>query len=293
MNLLKGLALGLLSFLLVLSLSIFGVAFLVNQTILNPGFIASEINRLDIPLLAEEFLREQIPEEELMVEVLSDTVTDLEPWIQQQVTDGVYSSYDYLMGRSQTLSVVIPLEPVKESLKDNLGEAILQSLPPELAGASPAQIELYLNELYEEIDELLPETFEFNEDSLGAAFSVQLELAREYIGYFQVGYNFLLGFMLLLIVGIVLIDRQVRSTSRKLGTIFLPEGALMLVGFFVAKYFAGRQLAQLDVPPYLEEWLPQLVSNFVAPLLMLSIGLIIGGVALLTVSFVYKRQTSS
>jgi len=99
--------------------------------------------------------------------------------------------------------------------------------------------------------------------------------------------------MLLLIVGIALIDRQVRSTSRKLGTIFLPEGVLMLVGFFVAKYFAGRQLAQLDVPPYLEEWLPQLVGDFVAPLLMLSIGLIIGGVALLTVSFVYKRQTSS
>ena len=293
MNFLKGLALGLLSFLLVLSLSIFSIAFLLNQTILNPGFVSSELNKLDIPLLAEEFLREQIPEEELVVEVLSDTVTDLEPWIQQQVSDGVYSSYDYLMGRSQTLSVVIPLEPVKESLKDNLGEAILQSLPPELAGASPAQIELFLNELYDEIDELLPETFELNEDSLGAAFSVQLELAREYIGYFQVGYNFLLGFMLLLIVGIALIDRQVRSTSRKLGTIFLPEGVLMLVGFFVAKYFAGRQLAQLDVPPYLEEWLPQLVGDFVAPLLMLSIGLIIGGVALLTVSFVYKRQTSS
>ncbi|MBA7694461.1 hypothetical protein ES703_103072 [subsurface metagenome] len=228
-----------------------------------------------------------------MVEVLSDTVTDLEPWIQQQVSDGVYSSYDYLMGRSQTLSVVIPLEPVKESLKDNLGEAILQSLPPELAGASPAQIELFLNELYDEIDELLPATFELNEDSLGAELSAQLELAREYIRYFQVGYKFLLGFMLLLIVGIVLIDRQVRSASRKLGTIFLPEGVLMLVGFFVAKYFAGRQIAQLDVPPYLEEWLPQLVGDFVAPLLMLSIGLIIGGVALLTVSFVYKRQTSS
>jgi len=76
-------------------------------------------------------------------------------------------------------------------------------------------------------------------------------------------------------------------------TIFLPEGVLMLVGYFVVKYFAGRQVAPLDVTPYLEEWLPQLVSNFVAPLLMLSIVLLIGGVVLLTVSFVYKRQTSS
>jgi len=291
MNLLKGLALGILSFLLVLSLSIFSVAFLLNQTILNPGFIASELNKLDVPLLAEEFLREQIPEEELVVEVLSDTVTDLEPWIQEQVTDSVYSSYDYLSGRSEILSVVIPLEPVKESLKDNVGEVVLQLLPPELAGASPAEIELFLNEIYSQIDEVVPATFELNEASLGTRLSAQLELAREYIGYFQVGYNFLLGFMLLLIVGIALIDRQLRSTSRKLGTILLPEGVLLLVGFFVAKYFTGRQLAQLDVPPYLEDWLPQLASDFVAPLLMLSIVLLIGGVVLLTVSFVYKRQT--
>jgi hypothetical protein len=290
MNVLKGLALGLLSFLLVLSLSIFGVAFMVNQTILNPGFVSSEINKLDVPLLAEEFLREHIPEEELVAQVLTDTVTDLEPWIQEQVSDGVYSGYDYLSGTSQTLSVVIPLEPVKESLKDNVEEVVLQILPPELAGASPAEIELFLNEIYSQIDELVPATFEISEDSLGTRLSAQLETAREYIGYFQVGYNLLIGLIVLLIAGIILIDRQISSTSRKLGAILLPEGILMLVGVFVAKYFAGRYTAQFDVPPYLEEWLPQLVSDFVSPLLMLSIGLLVVGVALLTVSFVYKRQ---
>ena len=295
MNLLKGLALGLLSFLLVLSLSIFGVAFLVNQTILNPSFVASEINRLDVSLLAEELLIEQIPEEgfpEEFGDVLVNTITDLEPWIQQQVSDGVNSGYDYLSGRTQSLSVVVSLEPVKESLKDNLEEAVLQSLPPELAGASPAEIELYLNELYEQIDELLPATFEFSQASLSPEVSAQLEQARQYIGYFRLSYNFLIGFMLLLILGIVLIDHQVRSVTRKLGIIFLPEGALMLVGVFVARYLARTQLAQIDTTPYLEEWLPQLISNFVAPLLMLSIVLLIGGVVLLTVSFVYKRQAS-
>ena len=62
MKLLKGLAIGLLSFLLFLSLTIFGILFLLNQTILNPGFVAAEINKLDVPLLAEELLSEQIPE---------------------------------------------------------------------------------------------------------------------------------------------------------------------------------------------------------------------------------------
>ncbi len=291
MNVLKGLALGLLSFLLVLSLSIFGVAFLLNQTILNPGFVSSEINKLDVPLLAEELLREQIPEEELVAEVLSDTITNLEPWIQQQVTDGVYFSYDYLTGRSQSLSVVIPLDPVKESLKDNVEEVILQILPPELAGASPAQIELFLNELYSQIDELLPATFEISESSLPPDVLSTLEMVKQIISYFQVAYNLMIGLIVLLIVGIILIDRQIIGTTRKLGAILLPEGILMLVGVFVAKYFAGTQIAQFDIPTYLQEWLPQLVSDFVAPLLMLGIGLLVVGVALLTFSFVYKRQT--
>jgi len=49
MNFLKGLALSLLSFLLLLSLSIFGLALTLNQTILNPDFTISEVDRLDIP----------------------------------------------------------------------------------------------------------------------------------------------------------------------------------------------------------------------------------------------------
>jgi len=296
MNVLKGLALGLLSFLLVLSLSIFGVAFLLNQTILNPGFVSSEINKLDVPLLAEELLREQIPEEDFPEEfgdVLINTITDLEPWIQQQVIDGVDSAYDYLTGTSQSLSVVIPLESVKESLKDNVEEVILQLLPPELAGASPAQIELFLSGIYSQIDELLPATFEISESSLPPDVLSTLEMVKQIISYFQLAYNLMIGLIVLLIAGIILIDRQIRGTSRKLGAIFLPEGILMLVGVFVAKYLAGTQIAQFDIPTYLQEWLPQLVSDFVAPLLMLGIGLLVVGVALLIFSFVYKRQTSS
>ncbi len=294
MNVLKGLALGLLSFLLVLSLSIFGVAFLLNQTILNPGFVSSEINKLDVPLLAEEFLREQIPEEDFPEEfgaALVNTITELEPWIQQQVSDGVYFAYDYLTGRSQSLSVVIPLDSVKESLKDNVWQVFLQSLPPELAGAPPAEIEQYFDDFYQDFSEQIPSTYEISESSLPPDVLSTLEMVKQIISYFQVAYNLMIGLIVLLIAGIVLLNLQIRGATRKLGTIFLPEAVLMLVGVFVAKYFAGTQIAQFDIPTYLQEWLPQLVSDFVAPLLMLGIGLLVVGVALLTFSFVYKRQT--
>ena len=293
MNLLKGLAIGLSSFLLLLSLSIFGVAFLLNQTILNPGFVSSEINKLDVPLLAEEFLSEQIPEEDFPEEfgdVLVNTITDLEPWMQQQVTDGINASYDYLTGSSQSLSVVISLDPVKETLRDNLWQAFLLSLPPELSGAPPAEIALYFDDFYQGFSEQIPSTYEVSESSLPPEVLSILEQVRQVINYFQTGYKFLIGFMLLLIVGIVLIDHRVRGATRKLGAIFLPEGVLMLAGVFIAKYSVGTQIAKFDIPSYLEEWLPQIVSDFIAPLLTLGIGLLVGGVVLLIVSFVYKRQ---
>jgi len=89
-GLVKRAAIGFLSFLLFLSLSVFGLAFAMNRTVLNPDFVISELDRLDVSSLAEEVLREQIPEEvraivpsELIDRVLGDIVTELEPWVEE------------------------------------------------------------------------------------------------------------------------------------------------------------------------------------------------------------------
>jgi len=80
MNFLKGLAVSLLSFLLFFSLALFGVIFMLDNTLLDPDFVTAEINRLDMSSLAGEFLSEQIPQEEsYTAEVLDKTITDLEP----------------------------------------------------------------------------------------------------------------------------------------------------------------------------------------------------------------------
>jgi len=82
MNFLKGLALSLLSLLLFLSLSVFGLALTLNQTVLNPDFIVSEIDRLDISSLAEEFISEEIaPDEGYLAGTISDTIAPSSPSI--------------------------------------------------------------------------------------------------------------------------------------------------------------------------------------------------------------------
>jgi hypothetical protein len=298
MKILKGLALGLLSFLLFLSLSLFGVLLMLNLTILNPHFVVSELNRLDTSTIAEEFLSQQSGEgifqdEPYIAEVVEKTITDLEPWIREQTGAAIYAGYDYLLGKSQNLSLEIPLEPLRDSLKDNLRDAVLQSPPPELAGLPPAAKEQYINEAYQNIDELIPPRFEANESLLDPEVLTQLGQARQYIGYLQTSYWVLMGFIPLLILGIIFLNRQVKGATRELGIIFLTYGVIEYVSIFIAKNLAGGQLSTLDVPQTIQTWLPQLLDGILAPLEIFSICFIVAGIALITVSFVYKPRQPS
>jgi hypothetical protein len=384
MKFLKGLALFLLSSLLFLSLTVFGFAYMLNNTLLNPDFVTTQLNRLNISALVEEILSQQpedvtsealvktitelepamkeqlgaatdsiydyllgksqnldlaltlrntildtdfvvsimdtldmsslireslkeqlsgeIPEEMIgyLDKPLDDTLDELEPWIKDQIGAAADPMLDYLFGQSQGFSVEISLEPVKESLRDNLRQAFLQSPPPELAIIPPAMLEEYFDQFYQEFAGQFPATLVINETLLGTEMPAQiaqiladaeamLEEGRQYVSYFQLGYNVLIGFMLLLVLGIILINRQVKGSTRELGTIFLTYGAFEYAGILVAKYFVGGELARLPVPPQLQAWLPGLVSDLLAPLEMFSLGLLIGGVVLLIVSFVYPR----
>lgn len=292
MKFLKGLALSLLISLLFLSISAFGLAFTLNHTILNPDFVVSQIDKLDVASLAKEQI--QIPPEAQFVsEAIDDTIADLEPWMKEQVNASIYSGYDYFMGRSQSLSIIISMEPMKERLRDNLRETFLQSPPPELAALPPAAIEQYFDQFYQEFSEQIPPTFEFNESLLPPEVMATLEQVRQGIGYFQLGYKALIGFIVLVILGIILINRQVRSTTRRIGTTFLVVGAFGLIEIFLANRFAWPQIAQLDIPAQLQTWIPQLLNDFLAPLQMFSLGLLAAGVVLLIVSFAYKPRQPS
>jgi len=297
MKFLKGLALSLLSFLLFLSLTIFGFAFMLSNTLLNPDFVIAELDKLDVTSLVRDIFSEQaagqVPSEaEFITEVLDETITELDPWIKEQSRNAIYSSYDYFLGKSQSLNLVISLEPVKEKLRDNLWEAFQESPPPELALLPQAMVEEYFDQFYQQFSQEIPSTFELTQDSLSPEVLAQLEQVRQAISYTQLGYNVLIGFMLLLILSIILLHRQVKGATRQLGTIFLTYGAFEYAGILVTKYFAERELARLPAPSQLQAWLPELVGDFLAPLEMFSLGLLIGGVVLIIVSFVYPRLRS-
>ncbi len=281
----------------------------LSDTVLNPDFIVSIVDELDISSLAEEFVSgqviEEIPEElEYLTEYVDDVVIELEPWVKEQARIAIPSIVDYLLGQSQSLNVVISLEPVMESLEDTLREAFLASPPPELAHLPPAQLAQYFDEYFGELVEMVPSTFELDESLLSTEIPAQiaealaeaeeaLAQARQYVGYFKTGYYALIGFILLLILGIVLLNRQVKGATRILGIEFLTYGVIWYAGTFIVKHIGGTQVTQLDLPAQLQALLPQVLNDFLAPLVMFSLGLLIAGIALMVVSFIYKSRQPS
>ncbi len=296
MKVFKVIILVFLGIFLSLSLLIFGLALTLNQSVLDPDFIAGHVERLDIAALADEIVMDQIPPEaadfmgESLDAVLGDTIADIEPWMKEQALEGIYVFYDYIEGRSETLSLIISLETVKESFRANLLAAVLASPPLELVGFPPAEIELQFNTYYSQIDEEIPSALELDETMLDAEVMEQIERARQYVGYFNTAFIVLIAFSLLMILLIILTHFSVRGSTRQLGITFLAVGAVGLAGAFITRSVASSQLVQNDIPTTLQTWAPEIITDVLMPLGIYAIGLIAVGIALTVVSFVYKKD---
>jgi len=295
MNVLKGLAIILLSFLLFLSLLVFGIAFMVNSTVLNPDFVADEVDNIDVSALVRELtedqLNELLPEEALFSEeTIYSFITNQEPWLKAQARTAIYAGYDFLFEKTDSLSLVIPLEPLKEDLRDSLWQTFQQDLPQELLGLPASLLEPYFNEFYREFTFFIPSEFELNESFIPPEAMTQITQVRQGINYFQFGYNLLIGFIVLLILGIILINRNLRSTTRELGINFLIYGVLMYAGIFLAGYWIPVQLPLAIIPSSLQVWALQLANDILAPLKIFSLGLLVGGAVLIAVSFVFNSR---
>jgi hypothetical protein len=359
MKVLKGFGVGILSFLLFLSLSVFGMAFMLNNTLLNPDFVAAEVDKIDVSTLTreltEEQIGEQLPEEALFLkEAIYGVISDHEPWLKEQINTAIYSSYDFFLGKSETLNVAISLEPLKESLRDSLwqtfneqlplllpdlleyqlkpyldqhyeefieqipqeylppefselpedlvkpflyqfleeiaGQMATEELPPEISALLEDLLQPYFDQYYQEFAGQIPSELTLDETAIPPEVMAQLLQVRQYIGYFQTAYNYLIGFMVLLVLGIILIHRNVRDATRALGVDLLIYGALEFAAVYFARNFALTGLPLPNIPSSLQMWLAGLSGDLLAPLQTFSLGVLIGGVVLLVVSFVYKPK---
>ena len=344
----------------------------LKESFLNADFINGIVDRLDMPALAEDFVNEEflddIPTEITAVinpgQLAGSIAADLESWFKDQIEAAVPPVLAYILGDSQTLSVVIPLSPVKDAVRDNLWQAIsslsqdeqqdalwdyLRQNPPtqlkelirpvflsqhpEYSGLSEAQLDPYLedyilnlsrqevdsylngywsglpsatleaefNAYFEDFVGIFPTSAEIDQQTIGSQIvtdlnqgladaSDGLSQARKYTGWFIAGYWALIGLMLLAVALIILITNNLKKSSRGLGITFFVFGALDLAGVLITRGLAPDFLpSDADMPAALRSYLPQLLSDALQPLLILSLVLIGIGAALIVVSIFYKR----
>ncbi len=292
MNVVRGIFSGIFSFILVIALVTLGVVITINYTILNPNFVISELDKLDAYSIIADEVKNQVPREEpYIAQIADETLTELDPWLKTQVATAVYSGYAYLKGEEE-LNIVIPLEQVRASLKENLTQAIRESPPPELEGLPPAQIEAFISQACVEIDNQVPQQIEINEALLEPEIVTQLHKAKEIIGYIEIGYKALIGLAALLILIIALIQWwRVKPITRYVGISLITAGASSLVATIVTGHF-NFQAIQPDIPPEIGAKLPQLISDFVYPLQIYSVGILIVGIGLIVLSVKLKSPSA-
>ena len=287
------------------------LALTLRSTILKTDFFAAIIDKLDITSTVKDILRQQLatapPEFQKYIDVsLDKAVADIKPVVIQQIKASGDPVLDYLIGKSDSFSVNIDSSQLKISLRTAVHDAVFASPPPEFALIPPAQREAVFSQLFDNFAGGIPPAFEINQSifdpEVRAGIVEGLKQAedgliqvRQYVAYFQLGYTLLIVLMLLLTAGIILIHRQVRGAARTLGAIFLSYGAFEYAGVIIGRYFAGKELPSVlvDLPSSLQTWVTNLIDRLLSPLGTFSLILLISGVILLIVSFVYRKRETS
>jgi len=187
------------------------LANLLGLTLLSSDLIVAVIDAMDAPQLARIFLGEfeeeiaqefPLPEEAFphLVDGIEELLTDLEPWIKEQVEYAAGPIADYLAGEVESFSVTISLEPLRDGLRGVLLEVFLDFPPDELEGLPPEELEQAFDAFWAEFaEEMLPTPFQIDETVIGGDAHVQiasftstaetvLSQVREYVGYVRLAY---------------------------------------------------------------------------------------------------------
>jgi len=137
--------------LLLCSLSIFGLAFTVNSTVLNEDFINSQIDKLNIADIADEAIDQQLEEEEIPQSVrdsLDNILPQLEQYIADQSSIIIDQVYAYIKGESSEIDLeqlvrgAVPDATFINSLLDDmeLGVLVEEFINEEIGEANLGEI---------------------------------------------------------------------------------------------------------------------------------------------------------
>ena len=126
MKILKGFALAILCLLLFISLFIFGVAFMVKQTVLNPNFLAAEVKKFPLTEILKQNSAYEMDIPREVKDTLDTALPVIEPQLKQATGDAIKSIYDYLLGKKSNPELATTLH--QTILSDSLVNSIIDNI---------------------------------------------------------------------------------------------------------------------------------------------------------------------
>jgi hypothetical protein len=291
MQVLKGMALGLLGLFLFICVLSLGIGFTINNTALNPEFIQNEINKLDIPGAAHDAIGDYVlPNYKPYLSGFDQAMTDSMPWINSQISYVVNGTYDYLLGKTDRLNLSFSTLPFQLSLKQDVTAAFLKSPPTGYNQLSAADKQTYLTRFQQDLVADIPAQIDINATSLGADAMNTLAQARSIAGDLKTAYSTLIAVTLVLVFLIVWLLRDVAWTLRALGLICFVAGALSSIVVFGLKSAAPDLLPLEGLPAQLQTWIPAVINDFMSPWMIFGLSFLIGGAVLFIASFFFRRS---
>lgn len=297
MTAVRGFFSGVFNFLLFDALVLLGLIISLNLTVLSPDFVTAELEKLDVYSTVIEQAKTMLPSQQFIdAKTVDELVSELTPWFEEQASTVIHAVYAYVE-EDRELNVTISLEPVRVAVKEKVAEAVTNSLPPELQGASQSQIDAYMAQVYSGIDSVIPTSFVLDESVVGPQIMTQLGQVKQIVGYIETAYKALIALAILLVLLVALAHWwQPKPIARSIGITFILVGVACILGPLL-DYLIIQVLSQVmgssAVLSGLQTKLPQLVADLTAPVRSYGIGFLISGIALVVISVLFRAKQAS
>jgi hypothetical protein len=162
------------------------------------------------------------------------------------------------------------------------------SLDEQYKNLGDEYINRYLNDFISQV----PDAYTLDESSIDSGIMHNLQQVRQYIGYFQTYYIWLIILLVFLMALIFLVNWSIKVPARTLGIELFIFGVIDLAGIILVRMLPTVQSVsqRMDIPSDLSAWIIGLISDITAVGLPLAIGILVVGVIMLVVSFVVPSR---
>jgi hypothetical protein len=278
----KRLLLIFLGVLLFISLIAFGPILALQQTVFNPDCIASYADDIDIPALAQDWLKQNVaPNNPVLAKSVALVITNFEPQIKAQLRSCVRNSYAFMLDRlekGKLLETVIAQRPAVDNLASNIQSIVdMPGLGPVFAalGVTTDSIQKYIDV-----------------KQINGYFDMleQLAALRSVVVAADIIFIPLIILSLALIIAIKLIARKPRFIAGELGLIFAISGVLQLVSSLPLNGLVRSATAQFNLTSLLQEWLLRMAADYGNIVVIYGWVLLLFGVALIVTYFILKSR---